>query len=271
MIEYYEKYQLKLWKWLIYAVSKTVIIWTVVMAFLLVWHNDILQIRISDIIYIYLWSFLSWPCLVLFGIIIVLSKTEIPYPIKLPLGTDKKLQTQIYVLFNSVIFKPSLILITSPQKLARWCNNSESVLGRKLFVNSKLFHQFSEDFSTDIKDVDFNQHIANGLIGVNRQAIVRKDFKDIPSSEGYGNYILYSLKDHFASEILNVWISKSTNVIYYELASDELISTPYLYNLATILTDVMGVYFVGYEVVDFVETISSFNNDLVNLMPNKGK
>lgn len=271
MIEYYEKYELNLRKWLLYAVFKTVVIWTVAMVFVLAWHNNIMYMMLSDILHQYLWSFLSWQFLVLFGVVIVLSRTEIPNPIRMPLGADKKSRTQIFVLFNSVMFKPKLMMTVSSNELAKWCNNSEFVLGRKLFVNSKLFQRFSEDFLHDAKNRDLNQHIANGLIGVNRKEIVRNDFKDIPSGQVYSGYVLDSLKDYFASEILNVWISKSTNVIYYELASDELISTPYLYNLATILADVMGVYFVGYEVVDFVETIVSSDNDFVNLTLKKGK
>ena len=257
MIDYYSPYSLNYVKWFFISLYKALIIWLFVTLFMFGSRIDFSMLTFHFYILAYVNQLFTIKFLIVFVLVMLLTKSEIPG--KLPRG-DRKVT--LYVLLDSVLFEPIQIGTVDRPLVEHLLNNDELTNDRKIIVHNEMMHRLINYPSIDARSFE---NFANGLSGVDRSAIKRTKFNLISFGEKLGKAVIGGLKPEFAAQIPHVWISKSTNMIYYELYESDLQKTPYLYNLSMILSDVIEMPFVGYEVIDFLETVPNYESDLVQV------
>lgn len=257
MIDYYLPYKLNYAKWFFISFAKTLSIWLFVTLFVFVSSEHVSTATIHDFILIYFGQVISIKFLIGFAIVMGLTKSEISGPMP-----DAFFNIDLYVLFDSILFEPIKITTVNRKLIAMLLNNDELANGRKIFVNSATLTKFTDYFT---EEKSLFRGLSNGLVGFDRKSISRTNFDSIPNKVDPIKKVLSGLKNEFASQIVHVWISKSTNIVYFELNHNDLTQTPYLYTLSLIMADVASMPFAGYKVVDFIETISDIESDLIQI------
>lgn len=257
MIDYYLPYSLNYVKWFFISLYKSLIVWIFVTLFMIGSRIDFSMLTFHFYISVYFHQLFTIKFLIVFVLVILLTKSEIAG--KLPRNSD---DVTLYVLLDSVLFEPIQIGKINRHTINYLLNNDELTNDRKIIVHREMMQQL---INLPLIDAGPFKSFANGLSGVDRSAIKRTNFNLISHKEKLAKIVISWLKPEFAKQIPHVWISKSTNMIYYELYESDLQKTPYLYNLSMILADVIEMPFVGYEVIDFLETVPNYESDLVQV------
>lgn len=257
MIDYYLPYSLNYVKWFFISLYKSLIVWLFVTLFMIGSRIDFSMLTFHFYISVYFHQLFTIKFLIVFVLVMLLTKSEIPG--KLPRDAS---DVTLYVLLDSVLFEPIQIAKVNKHTINYLLNNDELTNDRKIIVDSEMMQRLINLPSIDAWSFE---NFGNGLSGVDRTAIKRINFNLISHKEKLAKTVISGLKPEFAKQIPHVWISKSTNTIYYELYDSDLQKTPYLYNLSMILSDVIEIPFAGYEVIDFIETIPDYESDLIKV------